>query len=334
MTIHFTYPHLKKFITVYLSNPDSELKKLEKSQKYIREFRNKSFDNFNLEKSRILQLSVLLYRFKEELEVGEMFWKITRTMILAILTNSPNTESAIDNYLKYFDLWKNNDLDKLVVEVASVYFNIAETKKAFGADNSDNSNNSNNEEIIHIDKTLENITTQCEKLNIMNKVSEAVNEIEMAKANLIVPIVIKAYWDKIEDDIQNDNYETIISNLIELKQNMKLILPKSEFNKPNYLLDECIDIDFFKQMMTHKVFDKTNIRSLLTIVIIFLKEWDSAEFVQLYDTKQIEIMKLIETETFPRAFRIVLEYITDLVSNFILRIGAWKKLLSESSETI
>ena len=330
MTIHFTYPHLKKFITIYLSNPDSELKKLEKSQKYIREFRNKSFDNFNLEKSRILQLSVLLYRFKEELEVGEMFWKITRTMILAILTNSPNTESAIDNYLKYFDLWKINDLDKLVVEVASVYFNITETKKAFGTDNSDNSNNSNNEEIIHIDKTLENITTQCEKLNIMNKVSEAVNEIEMAKANLIVPIVIKAYWDKIEDDIKNDNYETIISNLIELKQNMKLILPKSEFNKPNYLLDECIDIDFFKQMMTHKVFDKTNIRSLLTIVIIFLKEWDSAEFVQLYDSKQIEIMELIETETFPRAFRIVLEYITDLVSNFILRIGAWKKLLSET----
>ena len=84
--MHFTYPHLKKFITVYLSNPNTELKNLEKSQKYIREFRNKSFDNFNLEKSRILQLSVLLYRFKEELEVGEMFWKITRTMILAILT--------------------------------------------------------------------------------------------------------------------------------------------------------------------------------------------------------------------------------------------------------
>jgi len=325
MTMHFTYPHLKKFITVYLSNPDSGLKNLEKSQKYIREFRNKSFDNFNLEKSRILQLSVLLYRFKEELEVGEMFWKITRTMILAILTNSPNTESALDNYLKYFDLWKNNDLDKLVVEVASVYFNITETKKAFGPDN---------EQIIHINKTLENITTQCEKLNIMDKVSEATNEIEMAKANLIVPIVIKAYWDKIEDDIKNDNYETIISNLIEIKQNMKLILPKSEFNKPNYLLDECIDINFFKQMMTHKVFDKTNLRSLLTIIIIFLKEWDSAEFVQLYDNEQLKIMDLIDSETFPRAFRIVLEYITDLVSNFILRIEAWKKLLSESSETI
>lgn len=321
MTMHFTYPHLKKFITVYLSNPDSELKKLEKSQQYIREFRNKSFDNFNLEKSRILQLSVLLYKFKEELEVGEMFWKITRTMILAILTNSPNTESVISDYLKYFDLWKNNDLDKLVVEVASVYFNIAETKKSFGP---------NNEEIIHIDKTLENITTQCEKLNIIDKVSEAVNEIKIAKANLIVPIVIKAYWDKIEDDIKNDNYETIISNITEIKQNMKLILPKSEFNKPNYLLDECIDIDFFKQMMTHKVFDKTNLRSLLTIVIIFLKEWDSAEFVQLYDQEQLKIMGLIETETFPRAFRIVLEYITDLVSNFILRIGAWKKLLSET----
>jgi hypothetical protein len=255
-----------------------------------------------------------------------MFWKITRTMILAILTNSPNTESAISDYLKYFDLWKNNDLDKLVVEVASVYFNILETKKSFGADNSDNLN----EQIIHIDKTLENITTQCEKLNIMDKVSEATNEIEMAKANLIVPIVIKAYWDKIEDDIKNDNYEPIISNLIELKQNMKLILPKSEFNKPNYLLDECIDIDFFKQMMTHKVFDKTNIRSLLTIVIMFLKEWDSAEFVQLYDSKQNEIMELIEIEKFPRAFRIVLEYITDLVSNFILRMEAWKKLLSET----
>ena len=42
------------------------------------------------------------------------------------------------------------------------------------------------------------------------------------------------------------------------------------------------------------------------------------------------ITGLIETESFPKAFRIVLEYITDLVSNFILRKEVWTKLLSET----
>lgn len=319
--MHFTYPDLKRFITVYLSNPDTELKNLEKSQQYIKEFRNKSFDNFDLKKSRILHLSVLLYKFKEELEVGEMFWKITRTMILAVLTNSLDIESTITDYLKYFEIWKNNDLDKLVLEVASVYFNILEIKRSF---------DSNDENLIHIDKTLDNIISQCEKINIKDKVLKATNDIEIAKLKLITPIITKAYWDKIENDISENNFELVISNLIELKRNMKQILPRSELNKSNYLLDDCLDINYYKQMMSYKVFDKTNIRSLFTIVIIFLKEWDSAEFVKLYDSTQIKIMELIETESFPKAFRIVLEYITDLVSNFILRKEVWTKLLSET----
>ena len=49
---------------------------------------------------------------KLRLEKVKKIFKIDWSSILAILTNSPNTESVISDYLKYFDLWKNNDLDK------------------------------------------------------------------------------------------------------------------------------------------------------------------------------------------------------------------------------
>ena len=105
-----SYPELKKFITLYLTNND-DLKDLTKSQIYMKQFRNKPFDNFSIKDSRTLYMSVLIYRFKNELDVDEIFWKITRMMIFSILSNATAsiTITNINNYLKHFELWKKND---------------------------------------------------------------------------------------------------------------------------------------------------------------------------------------------------------------------------------
>ena len=371
-----SYPELKKFITLYLTNND-DLKDLTKSQIYMKQFRNKPFDNFSIKDSRTLYMSVLIYRFKNELDVDEIFWKITRMMIFSILSNATAsiTITNINNYLKHFELWKKNDQEKLISDIASVYYNILETKTSIENEkkllcqakeknlhrqatdeatdeiideatdeiideatdeaidettdetNYETNNDLYNESLKHLNQTLENIRNQCSKINILEQMLSYVKNIIDAKTEIVTNIITKAYWDKIEEDIKNKLNDSVLENLSELKLNMKKILPKSQYGKPNYLLDECFDIHFFKQLLSHNVFDQTNINSLLTITISFLKEWDSKDAQKLYDSEQLKVIEAIKDKEFHQSFRIVLEYITELVSNFIARKEAWEKLL-------
>jgi hypothetical protein len=335
-----THIELKKFITIYLSDPNPELKDLTKSQLHLTKFRNTLVDNFNLQKSRVLHMSVILYRFKQELEVGELFWKTVRTMILAVLTNSDKKELSIVEYFKHFELWKNDDVNKLIFETASIYYNILEIKKTLIAESQAQAQSQSpapapapaqditNEEIAHIDNTLNLIKTKSMKINIFDKVLEVVDEMINAKTELIKSIVVKAYWDKIEEDIENKQYQIVLDNIDELKKQMKSILPKSQLNKPNYILDECMDVQYFKQLFTHNVFDESNVIGILNIIIVFLKEWDSMEYIKLHDEKHLNIIKLIESKSLSKSLRIVLEYCTEMVNDFILRKELWTKILN------
>jgi hypothetical protein len=347
MTTQSTYLDLKRFLTNYLSNSNTELKNIDKSQLYVRQFRNEQFDKFTLKDSRTLHMSVLLYRFKDELDVGEIFWKITRTMILSVLTNNPNTNDTIKIYLNHFELWKKNDLSKLIFEIATIYYNMLEIKISYKnllCENENNNslcenenNNSLCENVVEnpiksdhlelIDKTLQNIEDQCIKVGILDQMLNVVENITNEKTKIITNIVINAFWDKIEEDILSNSYETVLLNLIELKNNMKLILPQCEKTKQNYLLDECFDIEYFKQLMDHKIFDKTNVLNLLNIVCSFLKQWDSADANKLYDDEQKKITILIENMSYHESFRTVLEQCTELVNDFLLRKELWNKLL-------
>ena len=82
MSLESEYSDLKKFITFYLNDPNPDLKDLVKSQKHIKKYRNQQMDNLSMKDSRILHMSVLLYRFKTELEVGELFWKCSMMTLM------------------------------------------------------------------------------------------------------------------------------------------------------------------------------------------------------------------------------------------------------------
>jgi len=322
-----SFIELKKFITNFLINKD-DFKDLINSQIYLKQYRNKQLDNFTVKESRILYMSVLLYKFKNELEVGELFWKIVRIMILSILTNDTNIETKIKNYLEHFEVWKKNDINKLIFEIAAVYYNIIEIKKSIILEQQEHNIKQleTNESFTYLNHTLKNIEDQCEKINILNDVLICVNHINNSTNEIIFNTMNRAYWDKLENDINQKNYEIIIKNLEELKLNMKSALPKSEKNKSNYLLDECFDIDFFKQMINHNIFDKDNVKNLLNIIIMFLKEYDNAEAISIYDLEYNKLIDQINKSDYPKAFVIVLENGINLVSNFLLRKEAWSKL--------
>ena len=233
---------------------------------------------------------------------------------------------------------KKNDLNKLILDVSSIYYNLIEIKNSINT-NITNLDSESNQNIIsewnpHLLATINHIETYCNKINILNDVKKNVDIFNESKAEIINIIMTKAYWDKIEDDIINSNYEFVYNNLEELKLNLRSILPnstKSISSYNHYLLDECFDIQFYKQQIKHNVFTKDNVIKFLNIIILFLKEWDSAEAKSIYDTEYNNILIQIQNENYSKTFRIVLEHSTNLVNNLILRKKVWNEILTTNS---
>jgi hypothetical protein len=130
-------------------------------------------------------------------------------MILSVLTNDQVTKQSITNYLKHFEVWKNDDLEKLIFEIATVYYNILEIKTSIEMNMETNksiteqnsalySKTEPNTNLFYLNQTLQNIEEQCTKINILEKVLNATKAIINAKTEVVGSVVIKAYWDKIE----------------------------------------------------------------------------------------------------------------------------------------
>ena len=79
---------LKNIFTLFLN--DSVINTLEKGQLFLKQYRNVKCNNYTLSESRILLMSLLLYRFKEEMETGPLFINDVRSVILAVLRNDDN----------------------------------------------------------------------------------------------------------------------------------------------------------------------------------------------------------------------------------------------------
>ena len=148
-------------------------------------------------------------------------------------------------------------------------------------------------------------------------------QMEEHKFNAVAEIMSRAYWDKIEQDIEGGDYEVIYSNLSELKTFLNEILPK---NSTQNKINEYIDIDYIKQRVKHDVFDKEYLLSLMTFILDLLYEWDAIHFRQRYTNEKKYFNELIDV-SFSKLIRLVLEksfiYTMDLKN----RKGIWNKIL-------
>lgn len=313
---------LKNYFTIFLDN--KMLDTLEKAQNYLKPYRNTKLDNYSLAQSRNLSMSLLLYRFKEDMNTGPVFIDLVRNMILAILRNDDNKNILINKYFNEFEIWKLNDLDNLIIEIAGTYYNLLETKKSIMLNK-----NTAEEWVPHIDGMIKKIEERCFFINILDKVKSVIYKFESQKSEIVLSMLNKAYWDKIEEDLNKNDLLLFYSNMEELKNNVKSILPKKD-QKEFKTLNDYFDLDYIKQLINKNLYSKDNLISLFNYLIQTLQKWDSAEFSKIYENEKNAILEIIEPLDLNKSIRICMERICILTENFKNRKLAWEKILHDN----
>ena len=257
---------------------------IETAQQLLKNYRNIVIDTYNLKDSRCIWMSLMLYKFKQEMDVSDELWAKSRQLVISILRSDPELKTIVSSYLKAFDSWKKEDLNDLVTQVGSNYYNLIQIKNSIV--------NTGNEETVghwapHYENLIQKIRSYCKTVGILGKVDELVLGFEQQKYQIVKEIMDKVYWDKIEDDMDTGNLDIIYSNLSELKSTLLDIIPRST---NTVYLNEYLDIEYIKHIVDNGVLDKNYLIKLFIFVIGILKEWDSKAFEEKYDEeiKQIE----------------------------------------------
>jgi hypothetical protein len=317
---------LKKNFTDFLA--DNSNKKFELAQNRLKNYRNIKISDFSLVESRCLWMVLLVYKFKKDMEITEYLWIKAKLFILSVLRNESDWKEKARDYLDIFNKWKTDDFLNFVSDIASFYYNLTQIKKSIELQND---KNSMSEWEPHYNDLMLKVREASRKMGFLQQLDQIVLTMEDNKYKVVEEMMAKVYWDMIEKEIEQKNYDTFFRNLEEIKQNLIDISPTGYDTK---LIHEYIDIDFLKQLFRHEVFDKDNIIASSRHIINYLKEWDALHFRQIYDKELLELTNNIVENTFSNGLRLFLEKSTILTLNLVTRKNLWKKLLSENLENM
>ena len=294
---------------------------MDNAQKILREYRNILIGDFNLKESRCVWMSLMLYKFKQEMNVSEDLWLQSRQLIISLLKSDSNLKSTIIKYLNTFFAWQNEDLKDVVTQIGANYFNLIQIKNSI--------EKTDNMETIyhwlpHYQKLIQKIRMYCKNMGILEKLDEFVLAFEQQKYDIVKEIMDKAYWDKIEEDIKSNNLDIVYSNLSELKTTLLDIIPESVNTD---FLNEYFDIEYIKHIVENGVFDKEYLFKLFIFVVKILKEWDSGAFTEKYDKELTDLEKM--EGTINHIIRCILQKLMILSVDLKNRKALWNIILKK-----
>ena len=136
--------------------------------------------------------------------------------------------------------------------------------------------------------------------------------------DLIKENMQKAFWDKLENDMKEENYEMLLGVLEDIKNRLINIIPnRIDLHKEFH---ETIDTKLIEQMLSHKAVDDKYIYNMIQYIINQLKKFDSLDnepnyekFRQLINNQLSSNVKL--HIILPRFFRESFLYIEELEEN-------------------
>lgn len=76
----------------------------------------------------------------------------------------------------------------------------------------------------------------------------------------------RAYWDMVKKQAAEGEYKTMLDNLREVKERLRMFLPVSRKDMRD-ALEANFDIDFLEQQLTHRAFDADSLTTLLDVAI-------------------------------------------------------------------
>jgi hypothetical protein len=288
---------------------------IEDAQKKLKKYRNVPINTFTIKDSRCIWMSLLLFKFKKDFNVSDALWIECRQLILSVLRSETNIKEIIINYLKILEAWQKEDLVDLVTQIGGNYYNLLQIKNSIEKTGDEETIN---HWLPHYQSLIQKIRNYCKNIDILDKLDNFIFALEQQKYDIIKEIMDKAYWDKIEEDIEENKLDITYANLTELKVILLDIIPKTI--NTNFM-NENFDIDYIKHLVDNKIFNKEYLLNLFIFVIGILKEWDSDIFKEKYDY-EIKQIKLFDG-TFNKMIRYVLQKLLCLSVDLKNRKALW-----------
>lgn len=227
-------------------------------------------------------------------------------------------ESTLDEFKKIlavfnekFTEWKRNDLLKVIEEYAKMFWSFEMQKRIEGI---------TEEQLKQIDNQqdkIKNIILRMggeDAMNIFKNYSPVITDdkaIDSLK-DQITDTYKKAYWDKLEQDLDNKNYDSIILILEEIRSRIALLVPNRI--DIHQTLAEYIDIELIKQMLENDAMDNKFIYGLINYIIENLKQLEAPIQNDKTEEWRQETLKELETieninKFFPKFFQKVYDKI-------------------------
>ncbi|AYV80340.1 MAG: hypothetical protein Gaeavirus34_5 [Gaeavirus sp.] len=291
---------------------------LSDGQRMLKTLRNTLIANYSLQDSRCIWMSLLLYKNKQDMETSDQLWSLSRIIIIAILSGNPNIENPIQEYLQMFAIWKENNLIDLITEIGGCYYNILQIKQSL----TESPDETKNVWMPQYESILTKIREHCQMIGIFDKVEQFIKSLEESKYNIISEIMQRAYWDKIQQDIENKDYDIIFRNLQEIKTLLLDIIPGGHHKS---YIEDAIDIELIRNAVMHDAFDKDYLLTIYAFIISVLRDWDTIAFIPKYDKEIDELDKL--DGTMPFLIRTVLQKSITLTIDLKSRKDIWNLIL-------
>ena len=193
---------------------------------------------------------------QEELNLIQ-YSKVFNKMMLNDNINIRHFYVICDEYSKYFQEWKQKDVNKVLSEIFQ-YYNELEMVSNKLDEVERKSLDNEKEKLIHrINKLDKN-----GKEKLLKYIDDNKNKTVEEKLIQLHTLTIKsAFWDKITSDIQDNNYLSIVQLLKDIKDMICILVPSKQTE-----LDEYIDIDFIKNKINEKLLGPQDIINLLSFI--------------------------------------------------------------------
>lgn len=208
------------------------------------------------------------------------------------------SESIIKNFcnkLNFFNekiqIWKQQDLFKVIEEYAKMFWSLEMQKK----------NKELKEEHLKIlQENQEKIKDLVKKIGGDEGMKQfegyspvifdesAINNIK----EQVETTYKKAYWDKLKEDMNNKNYDSLLLTLEEIRARIALLTPnRIDIHQS---IAEYIDVELIKQMLEHDAMDNKFVTGLVNYIITTLKNLEAPIQNIKTETWREETLKLLE----------------------------------------
>lgn len=284
----------------------NQIKTYEEGKQYLQSIKDFTYKDLGSTISKKILFGLIIYKFGKDLGYPEYIVKISRDLVLNILKGT-DSHTFISEYIKAFDDWKSQDLKQYIYELSVSYYNLEETRLK----------TINDPEWIEQIIFLQNkIRKQVHSIRGDILFNTNLNTFNQYKKDTITDMVDNMYWDILEKQIEERDYEMLIKNYIEIKEMLNEIHLDKDTN-------EILDEEHLTKLLKNNLFNKENLIGHINfiydkIIIYGIPIYDSI----INKTKKDIINDINDNDLTPKiirkSFEKTMKHLTHLLSNIRL----------------